>query len=83
MESPELGDYPPRRKTERTLIIPREKRSDTNSPLLDPHDTRLPGDALFVRARCDIDSEADFAAFVGPLLLPGGRPHEYITDDPW
>jgi hypothetical protein len=45
---------------------------------LDPQYNRLPGDSFFVRACYDIDGEADLAAFVEPLLLPGGGPHEFI-----
>jgi hypothetical protein len=50
---------------------------------LDPQYNRLPGDSFFVRARYDIDSEAEFAEFVEPLLLPGGGPHEFIGDSQW
>jgi hypothetical protein len=45
---------------------------------LDPQYNRLPGDSFFVRARYDIESEADLATFVEPLLLPGGGPHDSI-----
>ena len=47
---------------------------------LDPQYNRLPGDSFFVRACYDIDSEADLAAFVEPLLLPGGGPHELMGE---
>jgi hypothetical protein len=47
---------------------------------LDPQYNRLPGDSFFVRARYDIDSEAELAAFAEPLLLPGGGPHDYVGD---
>jgi hypothetical protein len=50
---------------------------------LDPNDpdyNRLPGDSFFVRARYDLDSEADLTAFAEPLLLPGGGPHEFIGE---
>lgn len=45
---------------------------------LDPQYNRLRGDSFFVRARYDIESEADLAAFVEPLLLPGGGPYEFL-----
>ena len=47
--------------------------------LLAKHD-RLHPDWFTVRARYDIDSEADLAAFVEPLLLPGGGPHDFIGE---
>lgn len=50
---------------------------------LDPQYNRLPGDSFFVRACYDIDSEADLAAFVEPLLLPGGGPHEFTGEPIW
>jgi hypothetical protein len=50
---------------------------------LDPRYNRLPGDSFFVRATYDIDSEADLAAFVEPLLLPGGGPHEFTGEPFW
>jgi len=50
---------------------------------LDPQYNRLPGDSFFVRACYDIDSEADFASFVEPLLLPGGGPHEFTGEPIW
>lgn len=50
---------------------------------LDPQYNRLPGDSFFVRASYDIDSEADLAAFVEPLLLPGGGPYEFIGEPSW
>ena len=39
-----------------------------------------PADGFFVRARYDIDSETDLAAFAEPLLLPGGGPHDFIGE---
>jgi hypothetical protein len=50
---------------------------------LDPQYPRLPGDSFFVRACYDIDSEAELAAFVEPLLLPGGGPHEFMGEPIW
>lgn len=50
---------------------------------LDPQYNRLPGDSFFVRVCYDIDSEDDLAAFVEPLLLPGGGPHEFMGESPW
>lgn len=50
---------------------------------LGPQYDRLPGDSFFVRACYDIDSEADLASFIEPLLLPGGGPHEFIGKPPW
>ena len=50
---------------------------------LDPEYNRLPGDSFVVRACYDIDCEADFAAFVEPLLLPGGGPYEYTGEPIW
>jgi hypothetical protein len=50
---------------------------------LDPQSNRLPGDSFFVRVCYDIDSEADLAAFVEPLLLPGGGPHEFMREPFW
>jgi hypothetical protein len=50
---------------------------------LDPEYNRLPGDSFFVRACYDMESEADLAAFVEPLLLPGGGPHEYTGEPIW
>jgi hypothetical protein len=47
---------------------------------LDPQRNRLPHGSFFVRARYDIDSEAEWASFVEPLLLPGGGPHEFIGE---
>ncbi|MFO0964071.1 MAG: hypothetical protein U0793_00605 [Gemmataceae bacterium] len=49
---------------------------------LDPQYPKLPSGSFFVRASYDADSEADFAAFVEPLLLPGGGPHECAGDKP-
>jgi hypothetical protein len=40
---------------------------------LDNYYTRLPAECFFVRAKYDTDSEADVAAFVESVLLPGGR----------
>lgn len=39
---------------------------------LDPKYNRLPPDCFFVRAKYDTDHEADVAAFVESVLLPGG-----------
>ena len=50
---------------------------------LDPHDNRLSENSFFVRACYDIDIEADLAAFVEPLLLPGGGPHERTGEPIW
>ena len=45
--------------------------------------SQLPQGAFFVRAHYSIDSEADFANWVEPLLLPGGGPHECVQDNSW
>lgn len=50
---------------------------------LDLRNTRLPGNSFFVRASYDIDSEADFADFVQPLLLPGGGPYDCSGEPFW
>jgi hypothetical protein len=50
---------------------------------LDPQYSQLPGDSFFVRACYDIESEAELAAFVEPLLLPGGGPHEFTGEPIW
>jgi hypothetical protein len=48
--------------------------------LLDARQNRLPPGCFHVRARYDIDSEPDVAAFVEPLLLPGGTPVDYLGE---
>jgi hypothetical protein len=42
--------------------------------------TGLPPGCFYVRARYDIDFEGELAAFVEPLLLPGGGPDDFIGD---
>jgi hypothetical protein len=48
--------------------------------LLDASHNRLPPDCFYVRARYDIDSEPDVAAFVEAMSLPGGSPSDYLGE---
>jgi hypothetical protein len=48
--------------------------------LLDARHNRLPADSFYVRARYDIDSDPDVAAFSESLLLPGGSPGGYVGE---
>jgi hypothetical protein len=48
--------------------------------LLDASHNRLPADSFYARARYDIESEPDVAAFTESLLLPGGSPGDYVGE---